>query len=129
MGKANVFVDSRSVRILALASMFGLAACGGSSGGTGEGGAGGEAGKLSTGGAGGKGSGGLTGSGGVTCNSSLRARLEETCRQQGFLLRLADRSLCTDNAGIIGILAERKLQSGIKLTPNDAEVRAGWFLE
>jgi len=53
-GMANLTVQARGVRFLALASIFAMMACGGG----GEGGTGGEAGKLSTGGAGGKGGGG-----------------------------------------------------------------------
>src|SRR6185437_12828353 len=70
---ANLLVDSRAVRILALASIFGLVACGGPSGGTGEGGSGGAAGKQGTGGSatgGNKGTGGVTGSGGTSTGGS-----------------------------------------------------------
>ena len=49
---ANLTVQARGVRILALASIFGLVACGGGTTDTGEGGAG-VAGKLGTGGSGG----------------------------------------------------------------------------
>ena len=41
----------------------------------------------------------VTASGGVTCNRCLRRELERACQRHGFILRLADRSLCTDNAG------------------------------
>jgi len=61
---ANLTVQARGVRILALASIFGLVACGGGGTDTGEGGAG-AAGKPGTGGAGGKGgSGGMVSTGG-----------------------------------------------------------------
>src|SRR5688500_13680865 len=51
----------------------------------------------------------VTASGGVTCNRALRAQLQSACRKSGFKLLLAEPSLCTDNAAMIGIVAERKL--------------------
>ncbi|HKI70114.1 MAG TPA: tRNA (adenosine(37)-N6)-threonylcarbamoyltransferase complex transferase subunit TsaD, partial [Verrucomicrobiae bacterium] len=47
----------------------------------------------------------VTASGGVTCNRALRSELKRVCDREGFTLRLAERSLCTDNAAMIGILA------------------------
>jgi tRNA N6-adenosine threonylcarbamoyltransferase len=68
-------------------------------------------------------------SGGVACNRELRAQLATACKSEGFCLRLAEPSLCTDNAGMIGILAEHKL----KLSPQrtamlDEDIRPGWRL-
>ncbi len=54
----------------------------------------------------------VTASGGVTCNRVLRRKLATACQREGLTLRLAERSLCTDNAAMIGILAERKLLRG-----------------
>jgi N6-L-threonylcarbamoyladenine synthase len=70
----------------------------------------------------------VTASGGVTCNRALRRELAQACGQSGFTLRLAEKSLCTDNAAMIGILAERKLSAGIKTTPLDQEIIPGWIL-
>jgi N6-L-threonylcarbamoyladenine synthase len=70
----------------------------------------------------------ITASGGVTCNSALRRELENVCRRQGFTLRLAEKSLCTDNAAMIGILAERKLLANVPLPPLDEEIKPGWAL-
>ena len=70
----------------------------------------------------------VTASGGVTCNRSLRAGLEEGCRKRGLTLRLAGRSLCTDNAAMIGVLAERKLLKGVAATSPDAEIEPGWSI-
>lgn len=58
----------------------------------------------------------VTASGGVTCNRSLRAGLEQACAKSGMTLRLAERTLCTDNAAMIGVLAERKLLKGFPAT-------------
>ena len=70
----------------------------------------------------------VTASGGVTCNRSLRRELERACHRHGFLLRLADPSLCTDNAAMIGVLAERKLRAKTPLPALDGEVQPGWTL-
>jgi N6-L-threonylcarbamoyladenine synthase len=70
----------------------------------------------------------VTASGGVTCNRALRRELATACAAAGLTLRLANRSLCTDNAAMIGILAERKLQHGMAPTEPDADIEAGWAL-
>lgn len=70
----------------------------------------------------------VTASGGVTCNRALRRDLAGACRHHGFVLRLAEKSLCTDNAAMIGILAERKLMHGTEPTPLDADIRPNWEL-
>ena len=70
----------------------------------------------------------VTASGGVTCNCALRAELTRACQRHGFLLRLAEKSLCTDNAAMIGILAERKLLAQVPLPSLDEEINPGWVL-
>ena len=70
----------------------------------------------------------VTASGGVTCNRALRNELERACQKNGFTLRLAEKSLCTDNAAMIGILAERKLLAQAAPTPLDGEINPGWAL-
>ena len=70
----------------------------------------------------------VTASGGVTCNRGLRAELERACKKNGFILRLAEKSLCTDNAAMIGILAERKLLAKVSLPALDEEIKPGWAL-
>jgi N6-L-threonylcarbamoyladenine synthase len=70
----------------------------------------------------------ITASGGVTCNRELRKQLESACQKNGFILRLTEKSLCTDNAGMIGILAERKFLAGMAQVPLDQEIMAGLTL-
>jgi N6-L-threonylcarbamoyladenine synthase len=71
----------------------------------------------------------VTVSGGVTCNRALRHELARACEREGFDLRLAEKSLCTDNAAMIGILAERKLAQQIPASTFDEEIKPGWVLE
>lgn len=70
----------------------------------------------------------VTASGGVTCNRALRNELTRACVREGLALRLAEKSLCTDNAAMIGILAERKLLQGILIPSRDEEINPGWVL-
>lgn len=70
----------------------------------------------------------VTASGGVTCNRGLRRELESACRRARLTLRLAEASLCTDNAAMIAILAGRKLKLGAAPTPVDAEIAPNWSL-
>jgi len=70
----------------------------------------------------------VTASGGVTCNRALRRELARACEREGFALQLAEKSLCTDNAAMIGILAERKLVQQIPASTFDEEIKPGWVL-
>ncbi len=70
----------------------------------------------------------VTASGGVTCNRALRQALAAACASQGLRLRLAQQGLCTDNAAMIGIVAERKLMRGAPQTPFAAEILPSWPL-
>ena len=69
----------------------------------------------------------VTASGGVTCNRALRQQLAQACEKRGFTLRLASPALCTDNAAMIGVLAERKLARGI-VTSIDTDIAPGLAL-
>jgi N6-L-threonylcarbamoyladenine synthase len=71
----------------------------------------------------------VTASGGVTCNRALREQLRQACAVRGYDLRLASPSLCTDNAGMIGILAEWKLRHGQAPDDLDADIAPSWELD
>jgi len=70
----------------------------------------------------------VTASGGVTRNRTLRQELGVACGKSTLTLRLAEENLCTDNAAMIGILAERQMLRGATPTPFDAEILATWDL-
>lgn len=70
----------------------------------------------------------VTASGGVTCNRQLREALERACTEHRLKSRIAERSLCTDNAGMIAILAERKLLKSCAPTSLSDEIQASWAL-
>jgi N6-L-threonylcarbamoyladenine synthase len=70
----------------------------------------------------------VTASGGVTCNRALRSELSRACEREGFALLLAEKSLCTDNAAMVAILAEYKLRHNVAETPLDAEIQPGMAL-
>jgi N6-L-threonylcarbamoyladenine synthase len=70
----------------------------------------------------------VTASGGVTCNRLLRAQLAAACEREHLDLRLAEKSLCTDNAAMIGILAEQKFLLKANPTSADADILPNWTL-
>ena len=70
----------------------------------------------------------VTASGGVTCNRALRHALAAACARAGLKLRLAQAGLCTDNAAMIGVVAERKLLRQTAETSPGAEVLPNWPL-
>ena len=70
----------------------------------------------------------ITASGGVCCNSALRDGLASACDAQNMQLELAAKALCTDNAAMIGILAERKIGGGSVATSYDVDIKPDWAL-
>jgi N6-L-threonylcarbamoyladenine synthase len=71
----------------------------------------------------------VTASGGVTCNRALRRELTAACKANHLKLRLAEKELCTDNAAMVGILAERKLRQNSDFHSFTQEIRPNWTLE
>ncbi len=71
----------------------------------------------------------VTASGGVTCNRALRRDLASQCARAGLELRLAEPQFCTDNAGMVGVVAERQWLAGQAPDRPDLEVTPGWSLE
>ncbi|MEQ1853410.1 MAG: tRNA (adenosine(37)-N6)-threonylcarbamoyltransferase complex transferase subunit TsaD [Chthoniobacteraceae bacterium] len=51
-------------------------------------------------------------SGGVSCNTRLREKLASKCASEGLELLLAEPSLCTDNAAMIGYVAVLRMAAG-----------------
>jgi N6-L-threonylcarbamoyladenine synthase len=70
----------------------------------------------------------VTASGGVTCNSAFRRELRLACERAGLTLRLAEPTLCTDNAAMIGVLAARRWAAIGPSLDGDAEILPGWSL-
>jgi N6-L-threonylcarbamoyladenine synthase len=56
----------------------------------------------------------VTVSGGVSCNQELRRQFHEACSRNGFELRNAEPSLCTDNAAMIAFAALLRLRAGFE---------------
>jgi N6-L-threonylcarbamoyladenine synthase len=71
----------------------------------------------------------VTASGGVSCNRALRRELARVCTQSSLNLRLANQALCSDNAAMIGVLAERKLIVRTQEASLDADIRPNWSIE
>ena len=71
----------------------------------------------------------VTASGGVTCNRSLRAKLAAACESERLKLRLSLAKFSTDNAAMIGILAERKLLRGEGGVNFEGDIRPSWALD
>jgi N6-L-threonylcarbamoyladenine synthase len=70
----------------------------------------------------------ITASGGVACNRGLRRELQQAAKKRQLELRIAEPAFCTDNAAMIGLLAERRLARG-QSTLLDTETGPGWELE
>jgi N6-L-threonylcarbamoyladenine synthase len=71
----------------------------------------------------------VTASGGVTCNRSLRVKLAAACESERLKLRLSIAKFSTDNAAMIGILAERTFLRGEDGMNFDGDIRPSWSLE
>lgn len=51
--------------------------------------------------------------GGVACNSRLRTRMEEACRQRGVYLAFPSPTLCTDNALMVACAGHYRMAAGL----------------
>jgi len=71
----------------------------------------------------------VTASGGVTCNRNLRAKLAAACESERLKLRLSMAKFSTDNAAMVGILAERKFLRGEAGINFDGDIRHLWSLD
>jgi N6-L-threonylcarbamoyladenine synthase len=70
----------------------------------------------------------VTASGGVACNSALRRQLASACQEAGLRCRFSERKFSTDNAAMIGILAERKLWAGLGGSSLESDIEPSWAL-
>ena len=70
----------------------------------------------------------ITVSGGVACNRCLRAELMSAAAGLGLTVRFARPEFCTDNAAMVGVLAELQARHGMPPTDLDADVEPGWTL-
>lgn len=70
----------------------------------------------------------ITASGGVTCNNHFRESLQNACERAGLRCRVASKRLCTDNAAMVAMVADRKVTLGLAPTPMNEECRPQWQL-
>ena len=71
---------------------------------------------------------GLTLSGGGANNRELRRKFQSSCEENGFTLRLASPDLCTDNAAMVGLLAEKQICESKDPAPLGMNFKSGWAL-
>ena len=71
----------------------------------------------------------VTASGGVTCNRALLREQLLACQHEGLYAAPGSETSCTDNAAMIGVLAEYKLRHGVAGDSLDAEIQPGMSLE
>jgi N6-L-threonylcarbamoyladenine synthase len=70
----------------------------------------------------------VSASGGVTCNRAFRRELSAACAAAGMELCLAEPELATDNAAMVGVVAERRHVRGMAPSDLDDDIRLGWSL-
>ena len=70
----------------------------------------------------------ITASGGVTCNAALRASLQAACDMNEMILHLASPSICTDNAAMVGLLAEKIIEQGIAPSELEDDIKSTWTI-
>ena len=70
----------------------------------------------------------VTCSGGVSCNSSVRDKIRERGQSEGIEVRLSSPCFSTDNAAMIGIVAERRFNRGCPTDDLSLESVPNWKL-
>jgi N6-L-threonylcarbamoyladenine synthase len=70
----------------------------------------------------------ITVSGGVACNSLLRSEFRNACTDSGIHLRISPQDMCTDNAGMIGLLAETMYAQGAAPAPLEEDIIPNWAI-
>ena len=68
----------------------------------------------------------ITISGGVARNSYLRSEFQRECRDRDIVLRIAAPDLCTDNAAMIGLLANLTYEKGRFSNNPDDDIKPNW---
>ena len=68
----------------------------------------------------------ITISGGVARNSYLRSEFQRECRDRDIVLRIAAPDLCTDNAAMIGLLANLIYEKGNFSNNPDDDIKPNW---
>lgn len=66
-------------------------------------------------------------SGGVAFNNYIREQFESRCARENLHVSFAQKSLCTDNAGMIALLAEQKIKNGYT-APGEWDIQPDWVL-
>jgi len=71
----------------------------------------------------------ITASGGVTCNAALRVSLQAVCDMNETILHLASPSICTDNAAMVGLLAEKIIEQGAAPPQLGDDIKSTWTID
>jgi len=70
----------------------------------------------------------ITVSGGVACNSLLRSEFQRACKDNEIQLRISPQDMCTDNAGMIGLLAEMMHIQGAPSAVLEDDISPNWTI-
>ena len=70
----------------------------------------------------------ITVSGGVASNSLLRSEFERACKDVEIQLRITPPDMCTDNAGMIGLLAKLMYDQGSPHSPLEEDISPNWAI-
>ena len=68
----------------------------------------------------------ITVSGGVACNSVLRSEFQRACIDEEIQLRFSPQDMCTDNAGMIGLLGEMMFAQGASPSVPEDDILPNW---